>query len=255
MTQKYLFVSQGDKFKLEELNDGSFRLLSPDLVQEIIELEEKQAIDCIIYEDFALFLHSDLNFLKDSRKPVLFTFTNFKDLKKGLNAHKNVSVSALCSKSLCQEHLNDFINIRHYIEEDLSINIKKSVHYTFNSTMEAIELATDLLEEFLKVAVDNISPIDFFQHNLILRELLTNAVKHGNKHQSDKVILLSIFSDKDKGCIGFAVKDEGEGFDFDSSLKVTQKDELRINERGLFLINEFCGLIHTQKSLIITEMK
>lgn len=255
MTEKYLFVSQGEKFTVEELNDGSFRLLSPDIVQEIINIQEKQAIDCIVYEDFSLFLHSDLNFLKNSKKPVLFTFSNYKELKTGLSAHKNILVSALCSKSLCQDHLNDFIKTRQYMEDALNITIEKSVHYTFSSTMEAIELATDLLEEFLNVATDNISPIDFFQHNLILRELLTNAVKHGNKHQSDKVIMLSIFSDKEKGCIGFAVKDEGAGFDFDSSLKVTQKDELRINERGLFLINEFCGLIHTHKNLIITEMK
>jgi len=111
------------------------------------------------------------------------------------------------------------------------------------------------LGKFINNHYRDITKLEFFEFNLVLRELLTNAVKHGNKLDKTKDIIFAVFLNIDEGRIGFAVKDEGEGFDFKGHLHSIEKDELRINERGLFLINEFCNKIYSNNNLIIVELK
>ncbi len=147
----------------------------------------------------------------------------------------------------------DFCRIHNKIWGELHHKKYHALNYTLKSTMDAIEIAVDYLQQFTFSIFPDMKNHRFFEYNLIIRELLTNAVKHGNRFDINKTVKLTVYTDPLEGYFGFAVLDEGEGFDYNTRLKEVREDELRVNQRGLFLINEFSHLVISDKNLIITE--
>ena len=47
---------------------------------------------------------------------------------------------------------------------------------------------------------------------MAVREAVTNAIKHGNKFDTEKLINIAVFQDKNL-CV-FSIEDEGDGFDY-----------------------------------------
>ena len=73
---------------------------------------------------------------------------------------------------------------------------------------------------------------------IVLRELVTNAVTHGNKSDPNRSVGLYL-NRCENGIIKLTVEDEGEGFDY-AALDLSLPEEVtRIRKRGYKLINAF----------------
>jgi serine/threonine-protein kinase RsbW len=74
-----------------------------------------------------------------------------------------------------------------------------------------------------------------FKIKLSLEEALVNAVKHGNKQNKDKRVLLKIRAYPE--FLEAEIKDEGQGFDYTKiPLPTEEKNLERASGRGIFLI-------------------
>ena len=77
-----------------------------------------------------------------------------------------------------------------------------------------------------------------FAVRLALEEALSNAFKHGNKNDPDKVVTVDCQIDRDSIVIDIA--DEGEGFDPEVVPDPTEEENLEIpSGRGLVLMRSF----------------
>ena len=65
---------------------------------------------------------------------------------------------------------------------------------------------------FLESKQERISP-HLFAINLVLREGLTNAVRHGNKNDPDKLVDFQLGIERGKSIL-LRIEDQGEGFDW-----------------------------------------
>jgi serine/threonine-protein kinase RsbW len=67
-------------------------------------------------------------------------------------------------------------------------------------------------------------PVDEHERLIIaLREAVTNAQRHGNNNDAKRKIRISLRDDPDKLCI--AVQDEGDGFDYQHSIRETKEKD------------------------------
>lgn len=145
--------------------------------------------------------------------------------------------------------------IHHKIWHELMHRSYFCINMIIKSSMDAIENAVDFIQQFTFGLYPDMKNSRFFEYNLIIRELLTNAVKHGNKFSNEKTVKITAYTNPEKEYYGFCVLDEGEGFCFEEKLGQIQKDDLRVNQRGLFLINQFSKIILSDSNLILTEFK
>ena len=82
---------------------------------------------------------------------------------------------------------------------------------------------------------------DKFNLVLILKEILTNSIEHGNKLDESKSVFVKI-SDLDKG-IKVSVRDEGSGFDIAKTFARQKKDLFSERGRGLVIIYEYADKV------------
>lgn len=75
--------------------------------------------------------------------------------------------------------------------------------------------------------------------NLILRELLINAIEHGNQNDPEKLIICNLLYMRDT-LFKITVEDEGKGFDYTSLNMSIPKNSTQIRKRGYPFINAFC---------------
>jgi len=79
---------------------------------------------------------------------------------------------------------------------------------------------------------------DVFETTLILDEALNNAVKHGNRHDPDKRVVVSYHVGPDR--VLLEVEDDGPGFDLAAIPDPTESENLdRPCGRGLFLMRHY----------------
>ena len=91
---------------------------------------------------------------------------------------------------------------------------------------------------------------DQFEVKVILRELLQNAIRHGNAMDKTKMIALDVTLDE-KNTLEISVQDEGSGFDIERILaqkrvKVMDTDDVfNMDEfgRGLLIIENLCDTV------------
>ena len=77
---------------------------------------------------------------------------------------------------------------------------------------------------------------------LILRELINNAIEHGNNKNKDLAVSVCIQHLSDKR-FKIVVEDEGKGFDYNSINYRMSDDPTQIRNRGLCLVNSFADEI------------
>lgn len=106
---------------------------------------------------------------------------------------------------------------------------------TFSSVMENIDRACAECMAFLAESVFQINP-GHFPLNLLLREGLTNAVRHGNKCDPEKLVRFSVLLEK--SYIRFTIEDQGAGFDWQNMDISIRKPDLETG-RGLWIIREY----------------
>ena len=85
------------------------------------------------------------------------------------------------------------------------------------------------------------SKLDKEKHNdltLSISEAASNSIKHGNKNDPSKKVLITILADDEK--LTIKLKDEGKGFDPQKVPDPTAPENiLKDSGRGIFIINSF----------------
>ncbi len=113
-----------------------------------------------------------------------------------------------------------------------------TIEINFNSTMHNVDRTCDELMGFLYRTFKGMKK-HCFDLNLVMREGLTNAVKHGNRLDSAKKVrcLMKI---KPAGEIYMEIEDQGDGFDWKNMQKRPFNDYLSDHGRGLVIIHQYC---------------
>ena len=128
-----------------------------------------------------------------------------------------------------------------------------SARFVFPSTMENIDEVIIEAIDFLYSRLDGIKE-HAFAINLVLREGLTNAVRHGNAGDPQKEVTLAVdVSERQR--IQFAIEDQGEGFDW----KEHQNSEIPEDDdhgRGLIIMDSyFTDFSYNEKGNILYLVK
>ncbi|MCP3939978.1 MAG: ATP-binding protein [Desulfobacteraceae bacterium] len=92
------------------------------------------------------------------------------------------------------------------------ISSKDKLHIRFSSLLESIDEVCKIVTRFLELNQEGVAS-HMFAINLVLREGLTNAVRHGNKTDPDKLVDFQLKIDGEKSIV-FTIADQGEGFDW-----------------------------------------
>lgn len=113
---------------------------------------------------------------------------------------------------------------------------KDSIEFAFSSTMENIDEVCGQTTDFLKSCIKEVEN-QIFPINLVLREGLTNAVRHGNSNQSDKIVkcLLEIHEGS-RVCL--TIEDQGDGFDWKKQQEAPLP-EVDDHGRGIIIIDTY----------------
>ena len=101
------------------------------------------------------------------------------------------------------------------------------------SLMENIRM----IESFIDNAKDTYNIDDDIYGNIMVAvtESVNNAIKHGNREDRDKNVLLSVFLKEN--LIRFVVQDEGPGFDYTNLSDPTSPENIeKPGGRGIFLM-------------------
>jgi serine/threonine-protein kinase RsbW len=138
------------------------------------------------------------------------------------------------------------------LEEDVR-DLKESIEFELPS---AISLMHIVLEYLLK-RVEKLGAINPEQSNLFvaLDEAFVNAVKHGNKFDSEKLIRIAANISKHEA--RFTIEDEGEGFDVNSIPDPLDPENLfKSSGRGvLFIYNIMDEVIYNERGNRLTMVK
>lgn len=87
---------------------------------------------------------------------------------------------------------------------------------------------------------------DLHRLGMAVRELVVNAVVHGNRYNARKKVHLTVSCNEDR--LGVAVADEGQGFDWTSLPDpVAAENLLEQSGRGLFLIRTFVDRVEFRR--------
>ncbi|SMC37801.1 serine/threonine-protein kinase RsbW [Desulfocicer vacuolatum DSM 3385] len=110
---------------------------------------------------------------------------------------------------------------------------------TFNSTLDNVDKACGHALEFLHQKISDFE--HDFEINLLMREGLMNAVKHGNAFALDKLVHFSI-----RACppdaILMEIEDQGEGFKWQKK-GYDLPENFAESGRGIFIIRQYCSLV------------
>jgi serine/threonine-protein kinase RsbW len=119
----------------------------------------------------------------------------------------------------------DFFMVFEISEEPSGLRI------VFSSVMSNIDMADTAVRKFLAVrGLDSHS----FSVCLVMREALTNAVRHGNRMDIEKMVICRIYIEDDS--IVLDISDEGEGFSWKDLISADSPDHLMESGRGLAII-------------------
>lgn len=92
------------------------------------------------------------------------------------------------------------------------------------------------------------NPLDedeYYEFRLVLNELISNGILHGNKGLCDKKVKV-VIEEVNPTTLDIFIKDEGEGFDYrDICRDYTKEQPMQLSEggRGLMLVNALCSKI------------
>lgn len=136
------------------------------------------------------------------------------------------------------------------------IKEKESIRFDFSSTMKNIDRVCDETICFLKDALEDIDT-HLFPINLVIREGLTNAVRHGNAYNPAKKVKFELCIVKNE-MIKMMIEDEGEGFNWEKQKSKVLSDD-QDHGRGIIIMetyftrysyNEKGNILYLEKSII-----
>ena len=107
-----------------------------------------------------------------------------------------------------------------------------SLAFKLSSELAQVEKVLAECNRYFELAgVTEPSAID-----LVVQELLVNAIRHGNRNEVSKVVKCRISPVEDRA-FEIVVEDEGEGFEFRKLRMRLPEDPRRLGRRGYVLIN------------------
>ncbi len=112
----------------------------------------------------------------------------------------------------------------------------QSISITFSSTLENIDRISKEVSGFLNQGFKDLSE-HFFAIDLVMREALTNAVRHGNDLDPAKKVKFLLKIDQQKR-IQIIVEDQGKGFDWQTAKKFPPGDD-DDHGRGLAIMTTY----------------
>lgn len=122
------------------------------------------------------------------------------------------------------------------------------------SSFEAVDLLVSNAVQLLEKKIKNLTHAQIFNINFMLREILNNAVEHGNHFENHKKVRCKI--DYEDNQLIFLVKDEGKGINLDDiPLKHEPKDLLRQRNRGHETIREMSFEVFINQTEVTVILK
>ncbi|MCC7499303.1 MAG: ATP-binding protein [Bryobacterales bacterium] len=116
-----------------------------------------------------------------------------------------------------------------------------TVYTAFDSTLDSVDRAEDLALE--AAAGFGLSEDDVQRIGMAVREAMVNAVVHGNGYSHDRTV--HFFLSQTPAALRVVIRDEGEGFDFDSIPDPTADENLlQQSGRGFLLMRTFVDECH-----------
>jgi anti-sigma regulatory factor (Ser/Thr protein kinase) len=79
-----------------------------------------------------------------------------------------------------------------------------------------------------------------YRLSIVLRELLRNAIEHGNDGDCDRVVTCTVACESDDS-LRVTVRDEGQGFDFSQLDYTLPENGERLEQRGFILVNAYAA--------------
>jgi serine/threonine-protein kinase RsbW len=130
-----------------------------------------------------------------------------------------------------------------------------------NTPPEILVIKSDVtelkkVENFLKDIFSeyNLEQKYFIKLYLCISEAVVNSIKHGNKNDENKTVLIVLDCDIEE--INVQIEDEGEGFDFNNIKDPTSNENLK-NEsgRGIFIIRNLSDKMEYNEKGNIIQFK
>ncbi|MCD8239634.1 MAG: ATP-binding protein [Clostridiales bacterium] len=105
----------------------------------------------------------------------------------------------------------------------------------FSSNIKEVKKIVRCAQNYISEMIPSIDAEELLDLRLILSELLFNAVIHGNKNNSEKMVRLKI---KITGnTINAVISDQGNGFDFSRLSYTNNEASSEEHGRGISLVN------------------
>lgn len=209
------------------------------------------------FEDSRLIIASSTHILDnidENKTGVLILHSN---MAEGADTHLNTShfVHACPALFSFNALLNDLRDCLHTKDAYNEWSAQLTFSFVHQTQFPDIDRTWHQLLAVLKTrfGMENES---LFALGLIYREILTNAIRHGNQFDQGKDIFVHFAYNPNTRVAHLNVKDEGQGFDYDNMVRVIdQDDELRQQHRGLSLLRSFCQKIASRQNRVIVEIK
>ena len=113
-----------------------------------------------------------------------------------------------------------------------------TITFNISSEIQMVDMVIKEVEKF----IDRFEFTESINLVLVLRELLINAVKHGNQNISERIVMCRI-EKLEESRFKIEVEDQGSGFDYEHLEMELPKDPLHIKKRGYALINSLSDQI------------
>lgn len=131
------------------------------------------------------------------------------------------------------------------------MNIYKGI---INSSFKDVHLAVLDIIELLRTKCEIADRELLFNINFMLREVMNNAVEHGNKYDENKKVYCDVLYEDN--VLIFEVADEGEGIDIEANPFNANKDYvLRERNRGIKVIMDLNFKISIDGNKIRLELE
>ena len=235
----------------------------------LVSIENKQIIKIVeeFIEEFSIPIFSS----SDNQNDEILLITDKDDIKISDKIKSSSIITDNLSNLISEHKIIKFNNIIHINEDDdigkitiyhalkdIIAKTNNSAYSTYYFSCHSLINNIDYVTKQIK-AISEYFKLDeqtVFYLNLILRELMLNAIEHGNQENYDKIVEI-IFSLHllDKICI-LSIKDEGDGFDWKAfSKKIGNEDILRNRHRGILIVENLAEKIKINKNKISVQLR
>jgi serine/threonine-protein kinase RsbW len=129
---------------------------------------------------------------------------------------------------------------------------EQRVSYTLDSTLETVDSAEQTASRI--AAESGFGEDEIMQIAMAVREVVVNAVLHGNAYDPGKKVSLDFETTSNDLVI--TIRDQGKGLDLDKIPDPLSPDNLlKTSGRGIFLIRSFMDEVEIRPSKTGTEIK